>query len=111
MLVGHLIGGNAVKGFTNGIVIINGRQLQTSYEKLVQICGNISLGDLDTSTGVYRTQDDVQNDYIELVRDYDDSINATDFVINNQLAADVCYSEYILDTDKQTVTLNIDVYE
>ena len=111
MLVAHLLGGNAVKGFTNGTVIINGQPLQTSYEELVRVCGNISLGDLDTSTGVYRTHDDVQNDYIELVRDYDDSIDANQFVIENQLTADVCYSEYVLDTEQQTLTLTIDIYE
>ena len=59
MIVGHLIGGNEVTGFTDGIVIINGEKLKTSYKDLTYVCGNISLGDLDTSITVLRDFENV----------------------------------------------------
>lgn len=109
MIVAHLLGGNEIKGISKGVVIINDVQLETSYEDLVRVCGNISLGDLDTSITNYRDSDDVQNDYIELVQDFDEDLGE-DFVIDNHLTAEVCYSEYDVDFETRTLTLKIDIY-
>ena len=110
MIVAHLIGGNEIKGISNGIVIINDEKLETSYEDLVSVCGNISLGDLDTSITIRRTEEDVQNDYIKLVQDFDDALGE-EFVINNHLTKEVCYSTYEVDVENKTLTLKIDTYE
>ncbi|HHB2481369.1 TPA: hypothetical protein ACORDH_002820 [Bacillus cereus] len=110
MIVAHLIGGNEILGIKKGIVIINGNELEASYEELVNVCGNISLGDLDTSITNYRDSEDVQRDYIELVQQYDEEISE-DFVIHNHLTAEVCYSSYDVDFEKKTLTLKIDTYE
>jgi len=105
MIVAHLIGGNEIKGISNGVVIINGKQLETSYEDLVAVCGNISLGDLDT------TQDEVYmtRAYISLVEDFDDELGV-DFVTDNHLTEYVCYSEYDVNFETRTLTLKIDTY-
>ncbi|PEM08494.1 hypothetical protein [Bacillus wiedmannii] len=110
MIVAHLIGGNEIKGISNGVVIINGKQLETKYEDIVAVCGNISLGDLDTSVGPRRDADDVQRDYINLVQEYDEEIGE-DFVIDNHLTAEICYSTYEIDIETKTLTLKIDTYE
>lgn len=110
MIVAHLIGGNEIKGISKGIVIINDKQLETSYEDLVQVCGNISLGDLDTNIDTFRSAEDVQRDFIELVQDYDEELGE-DFVINNHLTESICYSEYEIDVENETLTLKIDTYE
>ena len=109
MIVGHLIGGNEIKGIRNGVVIINGEKLETKYEDLASICGNISLGDLDTSTSVRRSKEDVQNDYIKLVRSFDNELG-DEFVINNHLTQEVCYSTYEIN-ENNTLVLTIDTYE
>ena len=110
MIVAHLIGGNEIKGIRNGIVIVNGEELETSYEMLVAVCGNISLGDLDTSITIRRTEKDVEKDYIELVQDFDEELEA-DFVINNKLTKEVCYSSYEVDFENKSLVLKIDTYE
>ncbi|WP_144466744.1 hypothetical protein [Bacillus nitratireducens] len=109
MIVAHLIGGNEIKGIRDGLVIINGKKLETSYQDLVAVCGNISLGDLDTSVGIRRDADDVQRDYINLVQDFDEDIDES-FVIDNHLTAEICYSEYDVDFETRTLTLKIDIY-
>lgn len=106
MIVAHLIGGNEIKGIRNGIVIINGEQLETSYEDLASVCGSISLGDLDTT----RSAERIQSDYIELVREHDEDLDE-DFVLDNHLTAEICYSEYEIDIENKTLTLKIDTYE
>lgn len=113
MLVAHLIGGNEVKvrigdkveEIRKGIVIINDEQLETRYEDLASVCGNISLGDLDT------TQDEryIRQDYIRMVRDVNEDLGA-DFVDDNHLTEYVCYSEYEIDFENKTLTLKIDTY-
>lgn len=110
MIVAHLIGGNEIKGISNGIVIINDEKLETSYEDLVSVCGNISLGDLDTSITIRRSAEDVQNDYIKLVQKFDDELGK-DFVVDNHLTEEVCYSTYEVDFESKTLTLKIDTYE
>lgn len=118
MIVAHLIGGNEVKvkidgkveTIDKGVVIINDEKLETSYEDLARVCGNISLGDLDTSITNYRDSDDVQNDYIKLVEEYDEDLDEN-FVIDNHLTAEVCYSEYEIDIETKTLTLKIDIYD
>lgn len=109
MIVAHLIGGNEIKGIRNGVVIINGKQLETSYQDLVAVCGNISLGDLNTNTDICRDSEDVQRDYIELVQDFDEDIDES-FVIDNHLTAEICYSEYEIDIETKTLVLKIDIY-
>jgi hypothetical protein len=110
MIVAHLIGGNEITGIRNGIVIINGEKLKTSYEDLVSVCGNISLGELDTSINIRRSGEDVQNDYIELVQQFDYELGKY-FVIDNHLTKEVCYSSYEVDFENKTLTLTIDTYE
>lgn len=44
MLVADLLGGNEIKGFENGIVIVNGKELDCGYYELYHLCGNIPLG-------------------------------------------------------------------
>lgn len=110
MIVAHLIGGNEVKGIINGIVIINGKELETKYEDLAAVCGNISLGDLDTSITIRRSEKDVQNDYVKLVQSFDDQLGE-EFVINNHLTQQVSYSTYEIDFENKTLTLKIDTYE
>ncbi|PEN97886.1 hypothetical protein CN553_12680 [Bacillus cereus] len=110
MIVAHLIGGNEIKGINKGIVIINDKQLETSYEDIVSVCGNIALGDLDTSVDVRRDAEDVQRDYINLVQEYDEDIDES-FVIDNHLTAEISFSTYEIDIEKQTLTLKIETYE
>lgn len=110
MIVAHLIGGNEIKGINKGVVIINNKKLETSYEDLGAVCGNISLGDLDTSITNYRSEENVQNDYIKLVQDFDDELGE-DFVINNHLTKEIVYSEYEVDFENKTLVLKIDTYE
>lgn len=110
MIVAHLIGGNEITGIRNGIVIINGEKLDTSYEDLVSVCGNISLGDLDTSITVRRSSEDVQRDYIKLVKEFDDELGE-EFVIDNHLTKEICYSSYEVDFENKTLVLKIDTYE
>lgn len=109
MIVAHLIGGNEIMGFANGIVIINDEKLETSYQDLVEVCGNISLGDLDTGTSVRRSEEDVENDFIQLVKEFDDEKSAA-FVIDNYLTKQVCYSSYEIDVENNTLILKIDTY-
>lgn len=106
MIVAHLIGGNEIEGISEGIVIINGNQLETSYEDLVAVCGNISLGDLDT------TKDEryIRQDYIQSVREYSDGELGADFVDDNHLVEQICYSHYKVDFEKKTLKLTIDTY-
>jgi len=110
MIVAHLIGGNEIKGFRKGLVFINGKKLETTYEELVAICGNISLGDLDTSTDIRRTSEHVQDDYIKLVKEHDDELDE-DFVIKNHLTKEISYSEYTVDFKTETLQLKIETYE
>lgn len=110
MIVGHLIGGNEIVGIREGIVIINDEQLKVSYEDLVAVCGNISLGDLDTSITTFRSEEAVERDYIELIQAQYEEIDE-DFVIDNHLAKQVCYSSYEIDFEKKTLILKIDTYE
>ena len=110
MIVGHLIGGNEVVGFTDGIVIVNGEKLKTSYRDLASVCGSISLGDLDTSITALRDFEKVQRDYIKLVKDFDSELGAN-FVIENHLAKAVCYSSYKIDVENKTLVLEINTYE
>ncbi|PGT90028.1 hypothetical protein [Bacillus thuringiensis] len=110
MIVAHLLGGNEIKGIRNGIVQINNKKLETSYEDLVSVCGSISLGDLDTSTGIRRSEEDVQRDYIELVQEHDEELGE-EFVIDNHLTKEVSFSTYDVDFEKKTLTLKIETYE
>jgi len=110
MIVAHLIGGNEIVGFNDGIVIVNGEELKVSYKDLAYVCGNISLGDLDTSVTILRDSEDVQNDYIKLVQDFDDELGE-DFVIDNHLTKEVCFSSYEIDFENKTIVLKIDTYE
>ncbi|MES5837939.1 MULTISPECIES: hypothetical protein [unclassified Bacillus cereus group] len=110
MIVGHLIGGNEIEGIREGTVIINDEQLKVSYEDLVAVCGNISLGDLDTSITTFRSEEAVERDYIKLIQAYDDEIDE-DFVIDNHLAKQVCYSSYEINFEKKTLILKIETYE
>lgn len=105
MIVAHLIGGNAIKGIIDGTVIINGKELETSYQELASVCGSISLGDLDTT----RSAERMQRDYIELVREHDEDLDE-DFVLDNHLTAEICYSEYEIDIEKKTLKLTIGTY-
>ncbi|TPF18083.1 hypothetical protein [Priestia megaterium] len=107
MIVAHLIGGNEIKGIRNGIVIINDKKLKTSYEDLVTVCGNISLECLDTSITLLRSGADVQDDYIRLVQEYDDQLGE-EFVVNNYLTKEVCFSSYEVDFENKTLILNIE---
>lgn len=109
MIVAHLIGGNEIKGISDGIVIVNGKQLETSYKDLARVCGSISLGDLDTSTSVRRDEDDVENDYIKLVLAFDDELGE-DFVIDNHLTKQVDFSEYDVDFKNKKLVLTISTY-
>lgn len=109
MIVAHLIGGNEISGIRKGIVIINGEELRTSYEDLVSVCGNISLGDLDTSIHARRSAREVRFDYAKLVQDFDDEL-CEDFVIDNHLTEEVCYSKYEVDFENKTLVLEIDTY-
>lgn len=110
MIVAHLIGGNEIKGISEGIVIINGNKLSTTYEDLVQVCGNISLGDLDTSITTLRDSDDVQRDFINLVYEFNDELEES-FVIDNHLTKEVCHSEYEIDFENESLVLKIDTYD
>jgi len=116
MIVAHLIGGNEIKGFSKGIVFINGKQLETSYEDLASVCGSISLGDLDTSLTTWRNAENVQNDYIklvqdlEIVKDFDENLGE-EFVIKNHLTEEICYSEYEIDFENKSLVLKIETYE
>lgn len=110
MIVAHLIGGNEIKGINEGTVVINGKTLKNSYGELVSVCGNISLGALDTSVSRFRDADDVQNDFIALVEEFDEDLGS-DFVIDNHLTKDVCYSAYEVDFENKTLVLSIDTYE
>lgn len=111
MIVAELLGGNEIKCFEDGIVIINGEELKVSYYELVQICGNISLGELDTSVTNLRPIERVQRDYIGLVRDLNDEINAVDFVIDNHLTAEVSFSSYEIDFENKKLVFKIDTFE
>lgn len=106
MIVGHLIGGNEIKGIREGTVIINDEKLKTSYEDLVAVCGQIALGDLDTR----KSEEAIERDYIKLIQEHDDEIGR-DFVIDNHLAKEVSYSSYEIDFENQTLTLMIETYE
>ncbi|KLA07079.1 hypothetical protein B4086_5555 [Bacillus cereus] len=110
MIVAHLIGGNMIEGFGDGVVIINNKQLETSYKDLAYVCGSIPLGDLDTSISLRRTEEHVQSDYIKLVRGFDDELGE-DFVINNHLTKEVSFSTYEIDIENKTLTLKIETYE
>lgn len=105
MIVAHLIGGNEIKGYVCGDVIINGEKLTASYRDLRTVCGNISLGELDTSSRSF------QNDYIELVQDFIEDEDAREFVIDNHLTKEVSYSTYEIDFANRTLILKIDTYE
>lgn len=110
MIVAHLIGGNEIKGIQQGRVIVNGVPLDKTYEELVAVCGNIPLGELDTSVGMRRSSEDVRYDYVRLVQDFDETLGE-EFVIQNHLTEEVCFSSYEIDGDNQTLTLTIDTYE
>lgn len=110
MIVAHLIGGNEIVGFNDGIVIVNGEELKTSYEELAYVCGSISLGDLDTSITTLRDSEKVQKDYIKLVQEFNNELGA-EFVIDNHLTKEVCFSSYKLDLENRTLVLEIDTYE
>ncbi|UUV46103.1 hypothetical protein [Bacillus phage vB_BanS-Thrax1] len=118
MIVAHLIGGNEVKvrigdkieEIREGVVIINGEQLEISYRDLAYVCGSIELGALDTSTGLRRDEEDVQRDYINLLQEWDDEYDE-DFVIDNHLTAQVSFSTYQIDFENKTLTLEIETYE
>ncbi|MCA1214729.1 hypothetical protein CJ467_20345 [Bacillus velezensis] len=110
MIVAHLIGGNEIEGISNGVVIINGKKLDSSYEDLVSVCGNIELGDLNTSITIHRSSEDVQRDYFKLVQDFDNELGE-EFVINNHLTAEVRCSTYEVNFEDKTLTLIIDTYE
>lgn len=106
MIVAHLIGGNEIKGISKGVVIINDVQLETSYEDLVAVCGNISLGDIDTT----QSERYIRQDYTRMVREYSEGELGADFVTENHLTEYVCYSEYEVDFETRTLTLKIDTY-
>ena len=110
MIIAHLIGGNEIEGITEGIVIVNNEPLKAPYSELAQVCGNISLGDLDTSISIRRTSEHVQNDFIRLVEGTNMVDNARDFVINNHLTADICYSTYEIDWENKLLLLLIEIY-
>ena len=109
MIVAHLIGGNEIKGINKGIVIINGEELNASYEELTQVCGNISLGELNTSITALRTPKHVQRDYIVLVQEFDSELDES-FVIDNHLTDEICYSEYEIDFENKSLVLKISTY-
>lgn len=108
MIVAHLIGGNEVAGISSGVVIINGEELKTRYEDLVYVCGNIPLDELDTSVTNWRDEDNIRNDYIELVSKFDDSLGI-DFVVDNYLTEEVVYSVYEIDFENKSLVLRIDI--
>jgi hypothetical protein len=105
MIVAHLIGGNEVKGFSIGKVVVNGEELKASYEVLVGICGNIPLDELDTSSHPMRVRDE----YARLVHERDDELGL-DFVVNNHLTKEVAFSSYEIDTESRSLVLNIETY-
>lgn len=109
MIVAHLIGGNEIKGVDNGVVIINEERLKESYEELVAVCGNIPLDELDTNVTVQRREKDVQRDYINLVREFNDELDAN-FVINNHLTKEISSSSYEVDFERNTLILRIFTY-
>lgn len=108
MIVAHLIGGNEIEGIDKGTVIINDEKLEFSYEELVSVCGNISLGDLDTSMSEER----IKQSYIVLVEELDNENveDSKDFVINNYLTKEVCYSTYKVDFENKTLELKIEIF-
>lgn len=111
MLLGHLIGGNEVKGFAIGKVFVDDEELSVSYEELAGVCGNISLGDLDTGMSI----EYIEREYIRLVEDVSDflpvGVSPRDFVIDNHLTKKVSYSTYELDAENQSLVLKVDIYE
>jgi len=110
MLVAHLIGGNEVKGFAVGEVYVNDEKLSLTYEQIVRICGNISLGDVDTSMD----SSYIKREYTKLVEDYEDDlpdgVTPNSFVTDNFLTKEVCYSEYELDAETKSLKLKIDIF-
>lgn len=108
MIVAHLIGGNEVAGISSGVVVINDIELKTRYEDLVYVCGNIPLDELDTSVTNLRDEDNIRNDYIKLVRRFDDRFGY-DFVVDNYLTEEVIYSSYEIDFDTKSLVLRIGV--
>ena len=105
MIVAHLIGGNEIEGINEGVVIIDGKQLEIGYKDLAYICGSISLGDLDTT----QSETYLERDYIRLVRAHDEELGA-DFVFENHLTKYVCYSKYDINFETRTLTLKIETY-
>src|SRR5690606_24925573 len=97
MIVAHLIGGNEIQGIRNGVVFVNDKKLETSYEDLGSICGNISLGD-------------AIEDYVESVIDVSDGEYGASFVTDNHLLEEVVYSTYEVDFDTKELTLRIHTY-
>ncbi|MGE7840687.1 hypothetical protein ACQKNX_07840 [Lysinibacillus sp. NPDC093712] len=110
MIVAHLIGGNEILGISDGTVIINEEKLKVGYRDLAYVCGSISLGDLDTSITPLRDSEDVQNDYIRMVKRFDDTLGG-EFVISNYLTKEVSYSSYEVDFENRTLVLKIDIYD
>lgn len=108
MLVTQLLGGNGIKGINRGTVFIDDKELVLSYEELVQICGNISLGALS----VNQSDRGILRDYIELVEDLEseDVENSEEFVIENHLTKAISYSEYEIDIENKTLILKINTY-
>lgn len=107
MIVAHLLGGNEIKGVKKGIVTIDDNTLEVSYEDLVTVCGNISLESLDASISIRRSSKDIQEDYIKLVKEYDDTLGE-DFVINNRLTSEISYSTYEVDFENESLILKIE---
>lgn len=107
MILAHLIGGNEVAGIRDGKVIVDDKELKTSYFDLVQVCGNISLGEIDTSLD----EEDFKYEYIREVERLDIVEDAEKFVEENKLTKEICYSCYEVDFENKTLVLKVEIYD
>jgi len=107
MLVADLLGGNEIKGFENGVVIVNGKELDCGYYELIQICGNIPLGSVNED----RYLEARNRQYSNLTCEYLDTFYNVDFINENMLMRHVAYSSYELDIENKTLVLKIDAFD
>ena len=110
MIIAQLIGGNEIKGYNTGVVYINDKKLDDSYETIAAVCGSIPLDEIDTDINLRRSTEDIRDDYATLVHQHDETLGG-DFVDRNQLTAFVSYSTYEIDPVTHTLTLRIDAFE
>jgi len=106
MLVADLLGGNEIKGFEYGIVIVNDIELDCGYYELCQLCGNIPLGSVNDDAYLEARN----RQYSNLTSEYLDTFYDVDFINENMLMRHVAYSSYELNIENKTLVLKIDAF-